>query len=472
MFVHVALKAKIAGREGILTYQVDKGEVGQLVLVRLRGRRVPGVITAVNVPAGTSQAILPVLATSHKSVPASWLSWLESVAAWYHLPLSPTLAQLAPQLNATYLGETRPSGQPGAQKLYLSPADHTPLAAYLHQQRVATVPDAAGNRRQQWWQAAEGSALQVLGTFSAATLPYKSLSQIILETPLASPYYHDRSPGFHTAVLAALLAQATGAELTVRSVLPVETLRLRLPLPAATTHQAPPLHPLTCLPLGARSAVNQDLAGSIASDLKAGKRVLVFHNHLPTVDPTTGRVYGLQQLATELSRRLARSVPVLTAQQAAADEPICVATATTLFRHHRPFDAVYVPLADSLISPQQPWSPLGAVEMLGILASRAPLTLQLRDQEGILAAALRGNLKPEYLSTLTWPKFTHRLLRFRPDSLDHPLPPSPPELTTLPSHPAEMMWLAPRDLSLSHQEWLAALREQGKLWTDEWTWSA
>lgn len=433
-------------------------------MVRLRGRRVPGVVIRTDVPAGTSQAILPVLSQSDKPLPTSYVKWLTLVADWYGLPLSPTVAQLASNLNGRYLIDNTMLCKNGQQHLWLTPADTTPLGQYL-QTRAETIPLSQTERRQQWQRAAAGCDLKIVGTTAAVCLPFSQLKEITLEAPLASPYYSDRSPGCQTAVLASLLAQAHDCRLVLRTSIPLNQLRLRLPLPERTVIQQPHYHPIEVIPQKDRGRLNDDLVGTLKRALKDKQRVLVYHNHLPGV-ASDGRPIGLTQLATRLSSALEQTVGVVTARAELPDTPVVVATATSLYRLTDHFDLIVVPDVDGLASANQPWSHLAALDALGTLASRAPLIAQGRDMSSALNQALVAQLDPTRLADLNWPTFSSRLLKLQLKS-ELTLP---ADWAVIQQNGTDQYVQAPRVLKPLERTWLADARALGKVWSDEWTW--
>lgn len=464
MLVHVACKANISGDEGVLTYRAPGAQIGQLVLVRLRGRRVPGIVIKTDVAAGTSQAILPVLAQSDKPLPTPFVKWLAAVANWYALPLSPTVAQLASNLNGRYVTDRSPQTEIGPQRLWLTPADTTPLGQYLAT-RAQGIPSGQTERRQQWQAAAAGAVLNIVGTSSAVSLPFRNLKEIVIETPLASPYYSDRSPGWHTAVLTALLAQAHEAKLTIRTSIPLTELRKRLPLPESATIQTPRYQPIEVIPQKDRGRLNADLVGTLKRALKDGRRILVYHNHLPGL-AIDGRPIGLAQLATRLTAALDLPVGVVTAQAELPDTPVVVATATSLYRLTDHFDLIVVPDVDGLASANQPWSNLAALDTLGTLASRAPLIAQGRDLSAPLNQALLAQLEANRLADIAWPTFSSRLIRLRiKDEIA-----LPPSWSVIHQNKAEIFALAPRQLTTLDRQFITTVRAHGHIWTDEWTW--
>ncbi len=462
MLVHVACKANISGTEGVLTYRADQAEVGQLALVRLRGRRVPGIVMATQVPAGTSQAILPVLSLSDKVLPQSYLKWLKLVAQWYALPLSPLLTQIGAQLNGRYLFPQVKSVNKGSQRLWLTPSFQTPLARFLADKAEA-ISESSEVRRDQWWRSALGEKMAVVGTLAAVALPWQNLSEIVLESPFASPYHHDRSPGLHTSVLASLLAQATNAKLTIRSALPTSALRQRLPLPTNLTVTAPKYLPISVVLQKDRGQLNPDFASHIKDALAKKGRVLVYHNHLPGL-ASDGRPTGLKQLANRLTALLNEPVDTLTAKSPPPNARVVVTTNTTLYRVDSSYSLIAIPDVDGLASSNQPWSIHSAIETIGTLASRAPLAAQIKDTESLLAKSLINQLDSTVLEGLPWPKFDKRVVRYTAE-LD------PPEgWLEIAREKGTRYCLTPRVFSPHDRLFIAKLREAGKVWSDDWTW--
>lgn len=406
MLIHVVPRAQVA-HTPVLTYRTsDPVVVGQLVTVPLRGRSIPGIVVKNNVSADTAAPIQTVRAIGSTVVPTSYLATLNAVADYYGVVPAAVWSQFGAAVNGPYLSSDL-TLKNDRQECIVTPA-HTSSLSHAVRSSSEMVPLDARARREQWQRAAAGRRLQVVGGTAAITLPFRSLQSIVLDAPLASPYRSNRSPGFNTATLTALVAQSTNTTLTIRTPLSPSIVQSILPVPKNTSYVCPKLHPITAVPLGTRSYVNSELVETVLEHVHAQERVLIYLNRLPK---PSGRSWSVDQIALDLEKRLGR--PVAIAQKGIAPTPaaVTVATSHALYDHDLQWDFAVVLSLEGLLSPNQPRSPLAAVETLAALASRTPVYTQYRDSEHPLVQIAQAQLDPE--SQVKLPVFTKRLLTAR-----------------------------------------------------------
>lgn len=405
MLIHIIPHTPVANTP-FLTYRTTSAvQVGQLVLITVRGRSIPGMVAKINVTADTAANILPVKKVGTGIVPASFVATIIDLADYYAVTPAAIWSQLNAAVNRPYL-DAPPVTAQVEQECWVTPNSDSPLGTALGKY-ATTVPGEAQRRRAQWHQAATGQALRVVGGLNALFLPYRNLKKIVLDTPTASPYRSDRSPGCTAAVVAALVAKHTGATLVIRSPLPLEIWQKLLPLPEKVICQQPKYHEISAQPLGARGYVNDDLIGSIKTQLTNKKRVLIYYNHLPKITGQTSRV---EQLALDLEKRLGCAVEVSNKTQPDPTAPVVIATSHALYSRLT-WDYAVILFTEGLVSPNQPRSPLQALETIAMLASRSPLLAQFREAENSLVRAVVAQLHPEAIEQI--PLFTKRIISFR-----------------------------------------------------------
>gem|GEM_PF-5426808 len=406
MLIHVVVRALVS-RTPVLTYRTSSDVVvGQLVQVPLRGRSIPGIVVKNNVSADTTAPIQSIKAVGSTVLPPSFLATLTAVADYYGILPGAVFAQFCSAITRPYLSNTLQISAE-RQECFVTPAHTTPLAHALTK-IAAPVPTDAAARRQQWIKAASGQRLGVVGGLAAITLPFRSLQSVVLDAPFASSYRSNRSPGFNTAVVTCLVAQATNAVLTIRTPLPLSVIKAALPLPKNTHVSHPKYFPITAAPLGTRSYVNTELIDTLKEQLRDQKRVLVYINRLPKHD---GRSFDVEQLALDLQQRLNFSVAVAQKGSAPTSAEVVVATLHALYDNDLTWDFAVILSLEGLVSANQPHSPLAAVETVAALASRSPIYVQYRSAEHVLVQAVMSGLSDASLRQL--PLFTQRLLTTR-----------------------------------------------------------
>lgn len=406
MLIHVVVRALVS-HTPVLTYRTSTDvAVGQLVLVPLRGRSIPGIVVKNNVSADTTAAIQPVRAIGSTILPVNYIDTITALAEYYGVLPGHVFSQVGAALTRPYL-TSKLAILSAKQECFVTPAHTTPLARALTP-TTQTVPTDAAARRQQWQQAAAGHPLRLLGGLAAVTLPFRSLKEVVLDAPFSSPYRSNRSPGINTAVVSCITAQTTGAQLTIRTPLPLEIFRSVLPLPPKTRVVCPQLQTITAAPLGTRSYINTELIDTILEQRRAQKRVLVYINRLPKHN---GGAFGVESIALDLQKRLGGVVDVIQKGSAPSTADLTVATSHALYEHNLTWDFAVIISLEGLVSPHQPHSPLAAVETIAALASRSPVYAQYRDVEHPLVQAVMAQLNPDSLRQLT--VFTKRLLTVR-----------------------------------------------------------
>ena len=356
-----------------------------------------------NGAADTAAKIQPVRRVGTTILPKTYGATLASIATYYATTPAHIWQRIGPSITAPYL-QTPYTQNHEPQTCIVTPAHTTPLFTYFTK-RAEIVPTDAISRRQQWQRAAAGHALTVVGGIAAIGLPWRSLRAIILDTPLASPYRSNRAPGIDAATVTCLVAQSTGAALTVRSALPLQLLADILPIPPKTTLLKPKLHPITTVPLGTKSYINSELITTIAEQQKAGKRVLVYINRLPR---TGKQSVSVTTIANDLAKRLSCTVAVTHKDTPTPDAPVIVATTHALYDHALTWDYSVIVSLEGLLSPNQPHSPAVATELLATLASRTPVYAQCQSLDNPFAQVAYTQLSEEALNRL--PRFTHRLI--------------------------------------------------------------
>lgn len=416
MLIHVIPRAALP-TTSVLTYKVDRTvSVGQLVQVPLRGRSIPAIVVKNNGTADTAAKIQPVRRIGTTVLSETFSHTLERVAAYYATTPAHIWQRFGPNITAPYL-QTPYSYADMQQQCVITPAHTTPLFTALAT-RSETIADDATTRRQQWQRAAAGHSFTALGGISAICLPWRSLSHIILDTPLASPYRSNRSPGISTAVVACLVAHTTGAALTIRSPLPLTLLRDMIPAPDNTTVLPPKLHPITTTPLGTKSYINTELLTTIAEQRTAGKRILVYINRLPRQGNNS---FSINAIANDLAKRLDCPVAITRKGTPTPDAPVIVATTHALYEHSLSWDVAIILSLEGLLSPNQPHSPMVAAELLATLASRTPVYAQYQSADHPFVQAAQAQLAHDTLMQL--PRFTHRLITVHlpktPTSIDN-----------------------------------------------------
>lgn len=406
MLIHVIVRALVS-RTPVLTYRTDQTvQIGQLVQVPLRGRSIPGIVVKINVAADTTAPIQSVTTVGSTVLPESYITSLQQIADYYGVLPAAVWIQIGAAITRPYLATTL-TPRTDQQDCVVTPAHTTPLAHALRT-TTSSVPDHTHERRTQWLKAAAGHSVRVMGGVAAITLPYRSLRSIVLDAPFASPYRSNRSPGFNTAVISCLVAQSTGAKLTIRTPLPPSIVKALLPLPTKTAFVHPKLHHITAAPLGTRGYVNQELIDTIKEQVSAQKRVLIYVNSLPKHN---GLNWGITQIASELAQKIGQPVTITHKGSDPADSAIIVATAHALYDHDLTWDFSVILSVEGLISANQPHSPMAAAETIASLASRTPVYAQYRLLEHPLVQAVTQQLTPDSLSQL--PLFTKRLLTAR-----------------------------------------------------------
>jgi len=94
------------------------------------------------------------------------------------------------------------------------------------------------------------------------------------------------------------------------------------------------------------------------------------------------------------------------------------------------------------------------------------LIAQGRDLSIPLNQALTAQLRPDVLAALSWPTMSGRLIRVSSPTEITP----PPDWSTIHQQETSYYLHGPRQLRPVDREWLAKIRDDGKVWSDEWTW--
>lgn len=394
MFLHVIPKSKLRHKTGILTYRSDQPlAVGQLVSVPLRGRIVPGIVAKSKSAADITGFIQPVKGAG-AILPLSFLRLVERVADHYGCNAAQALYYLAPQLKPV---DVRMDIKivDGTQSLYLTPSNQTPLFASLEAGAV-TAGGAAAKRRQNWFAAAAGESITALGV-TVAGWPFRHLKRVVIDTPFMSPYSSERTFGLNAATVAFLAAKIAGITPTVRTVLTASLLRRYFPIGPVTTAR-PRLHRLTLHPITKEGYLNQTLLAELDDCVRAGRPALILENNRP------------EEIAARLDSRFTGQVGLWQKGRAPAGRNITVATTTALFSQAGSFRQAFILSAESLISDQRPHSPLEALEILAIVASRCPVIIQFFRPDHWLIPLLRRQLVIDEDLAAGIPQFKHRLI--------------------------------------------------------------
>ncbi|MDO8471532.1 MAG: hypothetical protein Q7S64_00060, partial [bacterium] len=445
----------IAKANSVLTYRTDVSvRPGQLVLITLRRRTIPGIVINCNVTAGTVNKIIPVKKVANLVVPAPYLQFMRLVGDYYCVGLAQVFTQLMSNLNSRYV-TTEPTTTGSADQvrteLFITPALHTPSVLALRNRfRPAILPTAIA-QRDLWLEALKGSGGSLYGQLSSFGLPFSHLDRIIIDQPFTLSYQSRRTPGFSAPVLGSLMARAYGCPLVIRSILPLKLLARRLPLPENTLTQAPTLNKITVRVRPTGRYLNDDLVADMMERQRTKQRLLVIDN----------RPNKIEETALALAKRLPQPVPVHT--MAALYQTI-----TT--------DQIFILNVDRLWSSNSPLSMLAAIEGIGVLASRAPVLAQSFDQNSLFNRLLTSQLTESALNQAQLPLFDRRIITLAPRK--KPSEKSRQEtlfqLTTafgtvspLETPTKTGFWLiAPKKLSAKQQQLLLTLTGNWRLMTD------
>lgn len=438
-----------------MTYRTDESVVpGQLVLITLRRRTIPGIVINCNVMAGTVNKIIAVKKVSNLVVPAPYLRFMREVGDYYCVGLAQVFTQLMSNLNSRYVTNeptTTGSGDKGRTELFITPALHTPSVLALRNRfRPANWPTAAA-QRELWLEALAGTSGSLYGQLSSFGLPFLRLDRIIIDQPFTLSYQSERTPGFSAPVLGSLMARAYGCPLVIRSILPHKLLARRLPLPENTLTQAPTINQITVRVRPTGRYLNDDLVADLVERQRIGQRLLIIDNRPQQLETTT--------LA------LAKRLP----------QPVAVRTMAALYQAITA-DLIIILNVDRLWSSNSPLSVLAAFESIGVLASRAPVLAQSFDQNSLFNRLLTSQLAESALNQAQFPPFDRRIITLTPrkkqsvtsqNETSFQLKTAFGTVSTLKTPTKTGLWLiAPKKLTTKQRQLLLNLTANWRLMTD------
>lgn len=455
MLIDVVPHSLIAKANSVLTYRTDESvRPGQLVLITLRRRTIPGIVINCNVTAGTVNKIIPVKKVANLVVPAPYLRFMRLVGDYYCVGLTQVFTQLMSNLNSRYVTDMPTptgSGSPVRTELFVTPALHTPSVLALRNRfRPANWPTAAA-QRELWLEALTGTSGSLYGQLSSFGLPFLRLDRIIIDQPFTLSYQSERTPGFSAPVLGSLMSQAYGCPLVIRSILPQKLLSRRLPLPENTLTQAPTLNQITVRVRPAGRYLNDDLVADMMERQRTKQRLLVIDNRPQQLETTT----------VALAKRL--------------PQPVVIRTMAALYQVITA-DQIIILNVDRLWSSNSPLSLLAAMESIGVLASRAPVLAQSFDQNSLFNRLLTSQLSESALKQAQLPPFDRRIITLTPrkkladtsrNEALFQLKAIFGTVSTLTTPSKTGFWLiAPKKLTIKQRELLLNLTADWRLMTD------
>lgn len=421
----------MSSNSGLLTYRVTEPvKVGQLVLIPLRGRIIPGIVTKCNVQAGTITRISPVKQVTPIVLPLVYLEWVKLVSNYYCVSPATVFYSTAEKITKNYWrsvgvqAATQNSKKSSTKKtrLFITPTSETPATQVLAK-TFTTINEASAPVWQNLWrQATSGNPLCLIGSSKLFGLPFAKIDQIILDQPFAQPYYSDRSPGYSTAVLACLLAQAHQADLVIRTAIPLGVLKGLLPLPKKCITQPPTLKPVELLIQGVGGALNSNLVAAIQQKRRLNQKVLVIDNR-STKTGEDGTLYGLSVTANKLGKLLNEPVALVSKTENSASlatnqstNSLTVATTAALYRNLKP-DYTVVLNAEQYLSVNTPTSIYRAIDALATLAARSPILIQTKNEVPLLTSIIKNGLQLTQLEQQQLPAFNRRIIIIKPTVL-------------------------------------------------------
>jgi len=412
MLVHVVVKSQVNNKDGFLTYHSSSSlAVGQLVMVPLRGRIVPGFVVGVNVGASFKAQIKSVSKSSSYLLPQNFVNYFLAVANMYLISPSNLLQIVWPDFNSKYINLTLEpklaSTSPTAPESTLY---FTPNTNKLDQTKIpfVTYPEEAGNAQSLFAQCLR-RGVRVAGTQKIAWLPYAKISQIIFDSPFLNPYESQRAPNLHSFVLAQLLTKHYGCQMTVRTLIP-QALLFSETSKNITVSQ-PKIKTIKTLVAPDKFWLNKNMLAEINELLQNKQRVGIYFNSKTRLEADTGKIKGLRSLANQLAKACPVPVGVISNdEETLTDAPLIVFTNKALYQPLQ-IDWVVVLSADALLSTNRLNSHLEALDILGVLVARHNLLFQDSDINNPLLKACRVNFAPLAMNEIKWPTFGKRIIR-------------------------------------------------------------
>lgn len=419
MFVHIIPKSRLRHPQGVFTYRSQQRLLkGQLVIVTLRGRKIPGIVQKSKDSAGTSAYILPVKKVGQLVLPHPYLQLINQVATYYTVNLARSFYLLAPYINTSYISDKSniserniTANKLAPQKLAVTPSNQTALYTSLLRQ-YQIIPISAAKKRDFWLNIATGKQIAALGNIAAASLPFTNLKEVIIDSPFASSYASERSPAINAVQIAFIQADFHKAKVTVRSSLPADMIKEYFTVDSKLTVICPPPKKITVVPNSSGYNLNDNMVADIKDKVTHFGKVLIYENVLNHLNED-GVQYGLEKTAAEVAQKTGIPTSVAHHSSKNIDTPITIATSSVLYTSSQKYNYTYILNIDSLVSATRIKSAPEAIETIGILASRTPLTVQTKDQSGWLALLCSQKLKFNDAIKSKIPRIKQRIIIFK-----------------------------------------------------------